>query len=211
MKHTRSLLAFTFMLLSIGPIAHAQDVVEQPWKADEEVVIQLNGTVLIESWSGDAIKVETEVQQKGHTLGFSNKDKRGPLEVALIGHEERLLVRAKPRPDMYIVGINWYREHVTHRVWVPVGAKLRVEADKADVSIQGTFYTVRADVEQGDLSVTVPEGDVRVLRATASEGKVMVSEKSEGKTFEAIGDGEQVYLLSTARGTLNVTYKQQRL
>lgn len=191
--------------------AQGQSVVEETkLYPNDEIVIQLEGRVTIETWASETLKVEAVVQEKGRTVGFTNKDKRGPYALQLAHSDGQVTVRPKPRADLYTVGINWYREHVEHRVWVPMGARVRVHVEEADLTIRGALYTVLASLERGDIAVVVQDRDVRVLQSSVEEGKVVVNGDKMGDTYQAIGTGERVYMLTTKKGIIDVQRQGDR-
>lgn len=101
--------------------------------------VDLPGDVVLHAWDRAQAQVRVTNEVSGRVVGYSNGGSRAAYEVDFTPTDRGIVIAPRPRASLVVVGYSTIREHLRHDVYLPATARICVEDNRNDLTIDGPF------------------------------------------------------------------------
>jgi len=175
----------------------------------DEIVIELEGTIILENRDSPNLEIELLSRNKGKTWGFSNRNTRGKYDISLKRTGAVILLEPVRRDNLWSIGIDMFREENTHIIHLPAYAIVHVNTKNGKVIVNGIFSRISIDNKQGETEVSVAREKIRYLTSKTEYGVQVVNGEKDGKSLKFVGEGDSVYRIQSNGGDITINLSTQ--
>jgi len=176
---------------------------------NDEIVIELEGTIILENWDIPKLEVELSSRRIGKIWGVSNQSSRGEYDISLKRTGAEILLRTVKRDNLWSVGINMFREETIHIIHVPNYANIHVNTENGKVIINGIFNRINVENKQGDTEISIAREKIRYFTSKTEYGTQIVNNEKKEKDLKIVGNGDSVYMARSSSGDITINLSTQ--
>jgi hypothetical protein len=142
---TTTLISLAFSLTALGasgaqkPRADSSTFSSSLASSFVTIHIDLPGDIVLHAWDEPRVEVRVVDQVTGRLVGYSNSGSRAAYAVDFTPTDRGIVVAPRRRASSVAIGISTLEEHLHHDVYLPFTARVCVEDNKNDLTIDGRF------------------------------------------------------------------------
>lgn len=176
-----------------------------PLPANAEVVIELDGEINIHARRLPEVDIDVDNIVSGSVFGLQfNGKAKYRYDVVLEQKKGRLLIKEKPVGVTFTIGITSISTRHIHDIYLPKSARVTIRSNTGKINVDGCFSSLDISNREGDSSVRLMRGQVKLMACDAAKGEIIVDGSAKGPRFLYEGKGNGHYRFSTEKGKIKV-------
>jgi hypothetical protein len=162
------------------------------------------GEINVRNGSADRIRVSGEVQRESDDAYEKAQRVVNNIDVEIFVDNEDALIRRKFGPE----ASSWHASnwHTNYRltIEVPRGLAIDVETKYGELTLEGEFGNIDADLRAGEIRLRTPRGSVHELNASVRVGEVHTDFGEDREDHEGVLPGTTHFINANGRSRINV-------
>lgn len=197
------------MLLALATYSFAQDTTDTIHRVklnpNARVELNLEGTILLESWDTQALEIRLKTVRKGFVWGLTNNGQRTPYDITIEGADSAVVVNPISRKVTWSIGISTLSEKLINSVHIPRNVDVFLRTREGTVMVNGSFSTLQIRNESGQTQLNVNPAFMKFLSCETFDGRIIVDDQRQEDHYTLVGDGNLVYQIISDEGDIAVS------
>ena len=162
------------------------------------------GEIMVRNGSSDRVRVSGEVQRETNEDRDKNQRIVNDINVEIFVDNEDALIRRKfgPEADGWRGRTLHTNYHLT--IEVPRGTGVNVETKYGEVTLEGEFGNIDADLRAGEIHLRTPRASVHELNASVRIGEVHTDFGEDREDHEGILPNTTHFINASGKSRINV-------
>jgi len=161
------------------------------------------GEINVRNGAADRIRVSGEVQRESDEAYEKAQRVVNSMDVEIFVDSEDALIRRKFGPEASSWRASW---HTNYRltIEVPRGLAVDVETKYGELTLEGEFGNIDADLRAGEIRLRTPRDSVHELNASVRIGEVHTDFGEDREDHEGVLPGTTHFINANGRSRINV-------
>jgi len=174
-----------------------------PLKTIKKIRIDLEGAIILNSWSIPKGEIDVEITVSGFhwAIGGGKKSKKN-YDVDIQELEDMIHIKKKKVRSYPSVGISHLRTIYRHIIHLPENMDIVIRSKDANVLVNGNFRSLDIENEEGTSRLEIHREKIKFLECLNLNGLVAVNDSLFDMKYRLLGEGDQVYSVTTTEGEI---------
>ena len=162
------------------------------------------GEINVRNGAADRIRVSGEVQRESDDEGEKAQRVVNNIDVEIFVDNEDALIRRKFGPEASSWRANSWHTNYRLTIEVPRGLAVDVETKYGELTLEGEFGNIDADLRAGEIRLRTPRDSVHELNASVRVGEVHTDFGEDREDHEGVLPGTTHFINANGRSRINV-------
>ena len=162
------------------------------------------GEINVRNGAGDRIRVSGEVQRESDDEREKAQRVVNNIDVEIFVDNEDALIRRKFGPEASSWRARSWHTNYRLTIEVPRGLAVDVETKYGELTLEGEFGNIDADLRAGEIHLRTPRDSVHELNASVRVGEVHTDFGEDREDHEGVLPGTTHFINANGRSRINV-------
>ena len=162
------------------------------------------GEITVRNGAADRIRVSGEVQRESDDESEKAQRIVNNINVEIFVDDEDALIRRKFGPEASSWRATTWHTNYRLIVEVPRGVAINIETKYGEVTLEGEFGNIDADLRAGEIHLRTPRASVHELNASVRVGEVHTDFGEDREDHEGVLPGTTHFINANGHSRINV-------